>query len=315
MSHSIPLNLLDADDTDSEKKVATAIQNLVDGSLDPTAAAKLIHQTIIDDCRDAQASLTSASSTAPEQSEKGPQPDGWMKFVWDCLGKAAMKVPADHEAQDKLIALVQELQQLPKTRIPWVAVGGATETTLWELTKENGYAGLAQWLWELNEGTFTQYMKGNSSAATAYLNFSAFLSRLFASGTADTIRLSALLRPSPFATGALSSMVRDADQYQPYVSAGAQWILHAGNTLYELCEDHILIEVGKQRFTKTLWLSWKVKFEALGEEDEFSTEVRDIARRAVAAMDQIEGAGVDPTKSVVEKFGYIRPLEVDDEAP
>ncbi|KAI2641402.1 hypothetical protein GGS26DRAFT_535554 [Hypomontagnella submonticulosa] len=315
MPHSIPLNLFDADDTDSEKRIATVIQDLIDGSQKPASAARIIHETVVVDCRDAQASLDSVPDPSHEQLENGPQPDGWMKFAWDCLGKAAMKVPADHEGQDKLIALVQELRQLPKASIPWVAVGGITETALWDLTKENGYGGLAQWLWELDQGAFTgaQQVEADPSTATAYLNFSAFLSRLLASGVADTNRLNALLRPSPFATSSPISIVRDPRHYEPYASAAAQWILHAGNTLYELCENRILVEVGKQRFTRVLWESWKSKFEAIERENKFTKEARSIARQAVDAMDRLKNEGFDPTKSVVEKFGYIQPLEDGDE--
>lgn len=118
-------------------------------SPEPIAAAQIIDQTVVKDCRDMYALYNSSpdTTTAP-----GPEPVGWVKYVWDCLGRAAMKIPADSPAQDRLVSLIRELQGLPRRHAPWLAAGSLKERELWNLVPETQYEGLPQWMWELNEG-------------------------------------------------------------------------------------------------------------------------------------------------------------------
>ncbi|KAI2775748.1 hypothetical protein F4815DRAFT_449951 [Daldinia loculata] len=315
MASFISLDLSYEGDTDTDKKIVATLQDLVNDTESPGSAAKIIHGVIIDDCRDAYASYNSVSDPTAEQIESGtvrtPNPGGWMGYLWDCLGRAAMRVPADHKGQDRLVGLLQELQQLPKSPVPEFVAGEMRETILWNITKETQYEGLTQWLWDLDQGNFNgaHQVESDPNAATAYTNFSAFLARLLASGVADTNTLSALRRPSPFATSHQDHILQDLPHHEPYAAAAAQWIIYAGDVLFELCEKRILVEVGGLRYSRALWHVWSVKFKVFAESNESSTEVREFARQAVDKIDQCKRDGINPAKSVIEKFGYIRPEE------
>lgn len=154
-------------DSEAESKIITTLHSLVDGSLEPQAAAQTIDAEIVRDCQEAYASYTSVSNPSQEQLADGtiraPRPVGWMKFLWDCMGRAAMDVPATHSGQDHLISLLQELQQLPKHQVPWLASGNLIEKELWTLNAKNDYEGLSQWLWELHEGKLLPYTFSTST--------------------------------------------------------------------------------------------------------------------------------------------------------
>ncbi|KAF3063701.1 hypothetical protein GL218_02607 [Daldinia childiae] len=316
MSSFISLDLSYEGDSDTEKKIVATLQDLVDNRESPESAAKIINGVIIDDCRDAYTSYNSVSDPTAEQIESGavraPKPSGWMGYLWDCLGRAAMKVPVDHKGQDRLVYLLLALQQLPKSPVPEFVAGEMRETILWNVTKETRYEGLTQWLWDLDQGNFNgaRQVESDPSAATAYTNFSAFLARLLASGVADTNTLSALRRPSPFATTHQDHILQELPRHEPYAAAAAQWIIYAGDALFELCEKRILVEVGSLRYSKALWYVWSVKFKVFAESNESSPEVREFARQAVDKINQCKKDGINPAKSVIEKFGYIRPEEI-----
>ncbi|KAI0848547.1 hypothetical protein F5Y00DRAFT_270056 [Daldinia vernicosa] len=315
MSSFISLDLSYEGDSVTENKIVATLQDLVDDAESPRSAAKIINRVIIDDCRDASISYNSASDPTAGQIESGtvraPNPGGWMEYLWDCLGRAAMRVPADHRGQDRLVSLLQELRQLPKILVPGLVAGEMRETILWNITKETRYEGLTQWLWDLDQGNFNgaRQVESDPNAAAAYINFSAFLARLLAAGVADTNTLSALRRPSPFATSHQDRILHDLPRHEPYAAAAAQWIIYAGDVLFELCEKRILVEVGSLRYSPALWRVWSVKFKAFAESNDPSTETREFARQAVDKMGQCKRDGINPAKSVVEKFGYIRPDE------
>lgn len=134
MTFLLALNLSDPDDSQSEVLVANTIKDLVNGSKDAATAARAIDQVIV------------------SESHGSLKPSGWQKYLWDCLGKAAMAVPFDHDGQGCLVALLQELQHLPRHEVPQKIEGEILQKQLWVLTRENKYDGLEQWLWELDQG-------------------------------------------------------------------------------------------------------------------------------------------------------------------
>ncbi|KAI1464531.1 uncharacterized protein F4812DRAFT_467115 [Daldinia caldariorum] len=313
MSSFVSLDLLNDGVSDLNRKINDTLQNLVNNVESPESAAGIIHGVIVDDCRDAHAAYLALPNPTLEQITSGavrtPNPRGWMEYLWDCVGRAAMKVPADHGGQERLIGLLQELQKLPKDPVPEFSDGQMREKVLWNITKDTGYEGFPQWLCDLDQGNFSgpRQLEEDPNAATAYVNFSAFLARLLASGIADTNTLSALRRPSPFATSHQDRILLDLSLHEPYAAAAAQWIIYAGDTLFELSEKRVLVEVGGLRYSRALWQAWGVKFKALAESDQASAEVREFSRQALDKMDQCKKDGINPTKSVIEKFGYLHP--------
>ncbi|KAI0478186.1 hypothetical protein F4859DRAFT_478927 [Xylaria cf. heliscus] len=310
MSSTFDLGLSHPNNTGTEKGVATAIQAMVNSSLEPIAAAQTIDQIVVKDCHDMYALYNSSpdTTTAP-----GPEPVGWMKYVWDCLGRAAMKIPADSPAQDRLVSLIRELQGLPRRPVPWLAAGSLKERELWNLVPATQYEGLPQWMWELNEGNFaTSKLDSDPKLATEYINFSAFLARALGGGVGEVTRLSALIRPSPFATSK-ASQSQLSPQYEPYAAAAAQWILHAGDVLFEMCQKRVMVDLGSQRWTPSRWDSWKANFEIIKDDSRFGSHARQLAARAQERMARIEEQGINATESVIQKFGFIVPEDDDTE--
>ncbi|KID86974.1 hypothetical protein MAJ_11146, partial [Metarhizium majus ARSEF 297] len=118
-----------------------------------------------------------------------------------------MVVPHDHGSQDLLVALLQELQHLPRHTVPHKVGDQVVPKELWLLTPDNKYDGLEQWLWEIDYGerglpppsrsrfhsyTSSQGFTGSQrqvkhvesvkETASLFVNFSSFLARLFARG-------------------------------------------------------------------------------------------------------------------------------------
>lgn len=156
MSTTIILDLSKPGDTEEEIKVTNTLEDLVNGSIEPSSAAEIIDRTIVDSCRVDYISYTAVPNPTAEQVRDGtvraPQPAGWQEYLWRCIGKAAMRVPTDNAGQGYLVDLLQELHRLPRKRVPWLVGGGLIEKELWDLTPTNHYDYLEQWLWELHEG-------------------------------------------------------------------------------------------------------------------------------------------------------------------
>jgi hypothetical protein len=155
----IQLNIpLGSEDKPGLKHIATTLHNLVNGIVDPRTAAETIDQIIVSDCQETYLSYTSVPKPTAEQIASGsiraPDPAGWLQFLWNSFGKAAMVIPYDHAGQDRLVGLIQELQRLPPQKLPYVVWGKLIEKELYILTDKNGYDGFKQWLWELDQGKF-----------------------------------------------------------------------------------------------------------------------------------------------------------------
>lgn len=321
VSSNITLGLFDEGDSEKDTEIYVVLENLVNGSIDAAMAVCTIDKIIVDDCREAYESYTSMPQPTADQLEddniRGPNPAGWLKFLWNCVGKAAMRIPANHEGQDRLVTMLQELQKLPPRRLPWLLSDGTmTDKELWSLTPANGYEYLEQWLWELDQGHFSgnqDIFEKDAGAAAAYLNFSAFVARLLASGVCQTIRLTPL-KHQLFMRGLGVSDEGRARRYEPYVCAAAQWILHAGDALYYMCEKRILVEIGKKRFTLPMWNNWKAKFETVMKNTLFADQTREWAAKVGHRMGKLEEHGyADGTKEIVGMFGFISPLDDDEE--
>lgn len=142
------------------------------------------------------------------------------------------------------------------------------------------------------------------------------MARLLAAGVIDTSRASALRRPSPFAIGhpLISPVHPDpadaARHYEPWMSAAAQWILHAGEALFELCEKRAFRELG-QVWSRTQWDSWKLKFEVASKEKKLSAPARELASKALERMAEVKEQGVK--ECVFQALGFTSMDDGEDE--
>lgn len=152
----IDLGLARPDDDDAnERKLTTALDDLIHDELDAASAARAIDDIITKDCQKALAAYNSASEEQKKNDTvAGPAPQGWQQYLYDCLATAAMETPADHSGQDRLVDLLEELGRLPRHTVPalYFEPERIAEKELWVLTRENNYDGFGQWMWERHEG-------------------------------------------------------------------------------------------------------------------------------------------------------------------
>ncbi|KID88975.1 hypothetical protein MGU_04318 [Metarhizium guizhouense ARSEF 977] len=215
-----------------------------------------------------------------EHREDPEKPSGGQRYLYDLFGKVAMVVPHDHGSQDLLVALLQELQRLPRHTVPHKVGDQVVPKELWVLTPDNKYDGLEQWLWEIDYGfTGSQRQVKHVENVKETASFT-------------------LVRPSVFATRDPETC--PPEDYQPWVSAAAQWIIYAGDALYELYKKEITTEIGRQKWSLSLWDEWKARFEVATSE-KFDYKTRTFAWAALGEMGEAESSGV--TTNVAASFG------------
>lgn len=116
----------------------------------------------LSDCEEAHLSYTFVPKPTTEQLASGsilsPDPDGWLQFLWNSFGKAAMVMPYDHAGQDLLMNLFQELQRLPPKKLPLVVWGKSIDRAIYILTEKNRYGGFKHWLGELDQCKFDMFL-------------------------------------------------------------------------------------------------------------------------------------------------------------
>lgn len=158
-------------------------------------------------------------------------------------------------------------------------------------------------------GGFTRHERPSEDVSFLSRNFAAFVARLLANGIVEATRLSDLVRPSLFA--AKSPSASNAEQYNDSLRAASQWILYAGDALYEMCQKETLIEIPGPKWTPAVWSGWKVKFEDAAESGHLNVAGCEDAEQALAHMGRIEERGV--TTNVCETFGFTSIKDDDDE--
>ena len=120
---------------------------------------------------------------------------------------------------------------------------------------------------------------------------------------------SALL--DPFAKRSLVTVASQNPQsYAPQVAAAAQWILHAGEAIREMCQKRAM--AGK-RWTPELWESLKEKFDAVAKDERFTAEGCDWAGKARDRMTELEQRDFSGKEGVVEIFKFPGPATDEDE--
>ncbi|KAF4632848.1 hypothetical protein G7Y89_g5270 [Cudoniella acicularis] len=302
----IPLEALKItypNDSEDDKNLTATLHDLINGKIDPRAAAQTIDQIMVKVNEADVISYNSVPNPTAEMIENGtiraPQPDGWLHYIWRYLGTTAMGIPPYHSGQDQLVSLFQELQCLPTRKLLRLVDGEKLEETeIWNLTPENKYNGFQQWLWELHEGHFLSVFYGEDKpeAAVAYVNFSSFLARMWAKGITAGESLSSLSYSSPFEKQEIAWTAKYADsafqvrRYEPFACGAAIWILYAGHVIFEMCEKERRVW---GRMSREKWGIWKRKLEVVREDGRFGGDNRKLVALAVELMVRIEAEGID----------------------
>lgn len=79
--------------------------------------------------------------------------------------------------------------------------------------------------------------------------------------------------------------------YEPnkvYTAATAQWILHAGHTLFRLCEQTPHLGIARYGLSQASWSSWRNNFERTCIDRNISARDRQLSFKALAQMSMIE---------------------------
>lgn len=109
----------------------------------------------------------------------------------------------------------------------------------------------------------------------------------------------------PFARRSLVSVTsEDPAKYAYRVAAAAQWILHAGEGIREMCVKNVM--AGK-RWTPGLWDGLKLKFDAVARDGRFTEEGCWWAAQARDRMEELEKDELVSKVGVVEVFNFQGP--------
>lgn len=152
----------------------------------------------------------------------------------------------------------------------------------------------------------------------SYLNYSAFLARLLASGVQAVMQSCPLDSYGAFSkrmphVKPLADPLESAHAYEPSASAAALWMVYAGDAMYEMCENDAMFGIGQGKYTHAKWELWKEKFEELVSDERYSQRCRDFAKQALDIMAKCEAEG--PRNFMIDQYDMMskRDYEEDEE--
>ncbi|KAK8133212.1 hypothetical protein PG999_001385 [Apiospora kogelbergensis] len=293
MSSNAPLSLglVDPIDDETDRQLKAALQDLINGRAEAAAIARTIDALIVSDCeKEFKAHQEFADNNQPKGGEENAvsaraftNPLGWVAYLWRTVGQAAIAIPHNHNGQDRLIGLLQELRRLPPRTVHYIS-GDVKEHTFWEKDKEGEQ--------------FCQSLRLLDHAK--YANLSAFQARVFAHGLVDTTRFCALITDEFL--GLHWPYNKRPEKSEPYVLAAGQWMTHAGAALWEMCEKKAYAVKG---FNMKWWARWQARFEQVAADGSgFSGQAREAATEALKLM-AVSKEGGSAGILVIEAFGLL----------
>ncbi|KAH9890233.1 hypothetical protein F4778DRAFT_753087 [Xylariomycetidae sp. FL2044] len=317
-SGPIRLNLARESDRAEEKLIKNELDRLVNGEASPEVVAKFIDETVTAECEAALAtynkfkeSRNGATLTNVEQSDinekvPGPSPVDWEYWLRDTLAPASFVIPADHPGHGRVVSMLQALKRIPVHSVPRLTPDGRLgEYGLWKLDREHDeiFVGDLRSFcddnWHRCRGVRDDDTGAPDKRLVRYQNYSSFVAQLFAAGLTDTMRLSALAADEFYL---LYGKYREPRRREPWVMAGAQWLIHAAPALYDMCEKRAW--TAARPLNPKLWGEWKRRFNlVVADGSGFSTEAVELASQALEHMALAEKTPFEGP-SMVEHYGY-----------
>lgn len=202
---------------------------------------------------------------------------GGVSNLWATLFAITEQIPYDHPWQDKLVALVTAIKNLPSPpRLEidsWRAKGYAP---LWQ-----GLPTFGRTVYETWNGEGLLYYDRATSLDTPlsreeWVNFNAFLARVSASQVMDLSTSAEALFAHVLESDNTASKLNDN------VPAAAVWILYAGNFVYGK------VLRGVSRLSGERWTIWKGTLGDLIRDEALHSNTRDWAVGAFEEMSRIE---------------------------
>ncbi|KAE8155205.1 hypothetical protein BDV25DRAFT_135253 [Aspergillus avenaceus] len=250
--------------------------------------------------KDAALAIDTAYKTSLAQNPNRT-PGGSLLCFWDVIHSFAMQIPHEHPAQEKLVAVLKELNDVTSTQI-------VLDKPLWN--------GLPYFSAEVPQSW--QHLSpeaGDDVKKQRFVNLQAYLARVFGLGL-ESLEMYALWSLSDAVEGAIVPVRGSPDLVSaepgdivdlPFkTAAAAVWIIHAGAALHGRDEEISGTDAGplwklskkeakqarrKYKGTKGLcaerWDLWKTQFAAIRDYEGADEETRTIAGRAVERMDKL----------------------------
>ncbi|KAF2154412.1 hypothetical protein K461DRAFT_267429 [Myriangium duriaei CBS 260.36] len=299
---AIPINLsltdpqvIHSDDDGEERVFLQILQDLVNCQKDPAKAAQEITTIIVDDC---EKSFAKWSDPSTRTFDTDGHPDvsiayGWQHMLWHALRQIGEVVPADHPGQHSLVSFLAELQQQPDHKLKGVEIYDKYDYD-YELCWKKDYDRFYAWLSKLVAVFFHPSDTASFAKRQRYLNFSAFLARLLASGVMDTDGISPLsngyfdINPFRASDGNLK-LELDVDLYESQVEAVAIWIDLAGTVTYDMCKRGYDVESKSCKGAVWTWNRAKERLKSVARaEGKLSQKTCETARQTLEIMKKIE---------------------------
>ncbi|KAL5356232.1 hypothetical protein BJX96DRAFT_186182 [Aspergillus floccosus] len=277
------------------------------GSLDEEIARLVesaIQATPIDSADDTASALDSLyiqyMTHWPER-----EPEGFLLHFWELLYIFASQIPHDDPAQDKLVDVLKELTRLPsRTIVVW-----SEECQLW--SDMPLFAAEFPANWEVFGSELPIEVRKQK-----VLNMHAYAARILRQRLA-ALEHQAIWALSEAVEGAIVPVRGRPDIVSqhptavvdlPYKTAlAAMWVIHAGHVLFG--RDEVIERTaggplwvlpkkeahglrikyrGTQGLCRERWKLWKNQFCAIRDCEEVEADTRNVARRAVLAMERAE---------------------------
>ncbi|KAJ5219674.1 hypothetical protein N7468_008878 [Penicillium chermesinum] len=229
-----------------------------------------------------------------ETSDEEDEPNIWL--IWGAFLRASFMIPHDHPAQDKLIQILLELQDLPSRRVEYGEFG---EVEFWTELPVFRFYMIEVWS---SVGPFNKYMgrerteEETTEASREWRNFISFSARLW---EAEVINC---FNHSVYALR--DTLEADEDDYglelKWRVAAASEWIVHCGDMILEIIRDNDFVHArtpakgslydGKGKTEMYRWEFWKRRFEEVSGqlEGDFKTLALDCADRMQKLSESLE---------------------------
>ncbi|KAI9887040.1 MAG: hypothetical protein M1823_001112 [Watsoniomyces obsoletus] len=270
-----------------EQKIFDLLKDFVQPSstLSPATTVKAIDR------------LLPPNRRAEDQPEGGEEEDaeGFVEYLWIRFHDVARQIPHDSPAQERLAALVRELQQTT-SQTPTIPMGSnETERRIWQDMPSFGWT-----LWEETDTMGPSSEEGRQP----WRNINAYIARLTRDGSVNLIwygirALAAALEGQMTRAHEHTSRWEVESDFVPgpeldcYLAVAADWISICGPALFGTNPDISGGEGGPMwegppGLSSERWQFWKQRLEELSEQEKVEEQTRQLARDTRQKMTEIE---------------------------
>lgn len=331
------LGISKASDNGREKRFVEIIEGVARGTIRPPAAAREMDDIVRDSNYDAYGRDFERINFGYVDNTPGLELTSdagtWQTCLWYSIGRACTSIPANHQGQELLIQLLEELTFLPKHEVAYFTINDVEKKEeLWTLSRKDGYRMFPECLTIIHSKPTNTPSTGQSnrmltmpfaddlldyrtiddrdptcidySARTSFINFSSLTARLVGAHLVNVLNLSPLTSRI-FWNDNQIQIIRSSESTSAILAA-AQWIYHAGPDMLEMCLQQV--QDGPYLYTMDCWARWKLIFMDVSM---YGSGFNALARRAAQVSVEVmsdaecdaERAEYDDEPSIIDAFG------------